>query len=384
MNSRIIRLTAAFVLVGWIWATPASSQSKLRSFCRVKGQEENTLTALGLVTGLRGTGDGSSFLPTIRSLGMAMQYLGNQAGSGGIAELKDAKNVALVTVHATVPAAGAREGNKIDCLVTSIGSAKSLAGGYLFLTPMMGPIPDPDGPVYAMASGPIELDDKENSTVGRVHKGCQIVEDFSNPLERDGKITLVLKESFAGFTMIQELVRLINESELLDPSGASSGSIRPGSARQGSVYQGSSAGPSRINLVSAATAIDQLNIEIEVPAQYLSDPVLFLSEIMEIDVPEPRTKASVTIRERSGSIVCSADVEIGPLVVTHKNMVTVEAGQALIGGGFVPVATADSQHPKLKALINALESVKVPNEDIIDIIKVIESNGNLYAELVIQ
>lgn len=385
MNSTtIIRLTAAIVLASWIAPAPAASQTKLRSFCRVKGQEENTLTALGLVTGLNGTGDGGSFMPTIRSLGMAMRYLGNQVGSGGISELKDAKNVAIVAVTATVPAAGAREGNKLDCVVTSIGSAKSLAGGYLFITSMMGPIPDLDSPVYAVADGAITIDDEETPTVGRVHNGCQMVEDFFNPYVEDGKITLVLNESFADFIVIQELVGLINDSELINSGGGSSRPIRSGLGRYEPVFQGNRVRSTRANMVPAARAIDQLNIEIEVPSQYLSDPVLFLSEIMDIDVLEPRTGAKVVINERSGVIVCSADVTIGPVAVTHKNIVTVEAGETLIGGGFVPVSTDDPQHPKLKALIDALKAVKVPNDDIIDIIKGIEANGRLYGQLIIQ
>ena len=379
-----MRLTAAIVLASWIWATPAASQSKLRSFCRVKGQEENKLTALGLVTGLKGTGDGGSFMPTIRSLGSAMQYLGSQVGSGGISELKDAKNVAIVAVTATVPAAGAREGDKIDCVVTSIGSAKSLDGGYLFLTAMEGPIPGADSPVYAVADGPITIDAEEIPTVGRVHKGCKLVEDFFNPYLKDGKITLVLNESFADFIVIQELVGLINESDILDPGGGASGSIRSGPGRYDSTFRGNNVRASKANMVPAARALDQVNIEIEVPSQYLSDPVLFLSEIMDIDVVEPRTGAKVVINERSGVIVCSADVRIGPVAVTHKNIVTVQADETLIGSGFVPVATDDPQHPKLKALIDALKSVKVPNEDIIDIIKGIEANGSLYGKLIIQ
>ena len=62
-------------------------------------------------------------------------------GKAGLAELKDTKNVALVLVTATIPAAGGRQGDKIDCVVSSIGSAKSLAGGRLFLTPLIGPDP---------------------------------------------------------------------------------------------------------------------------------------------------------------------------------------------------------------------------------------------------
>ena len=81
-----------------------------------------------------------------------MSIMGNSPAANAMVELKDTKNVALVLVTATIPAAGARQGDKIDCVVSSIGSAKSLAGGRLFLTPLIGP--DPKHPrVYAFAEG---------------------------------------------------------------------------------------------------------------------------------------------------------------------------------------------------------------------------------------
>ncbi len=125
----------------------------LSSICRIKGQEENTLQGLGLVVGLNGTGDGGDFLPTIRSLATAMQLMGNPIGKGGPLELKNAKNIALVMVTAKVPAAGARQGDRVDCTVSSIGAAKSLEGGQLFLTPLQGPQVDRPR-VYAFAEGP--------------------------------------------------------------------------------------------------------------------------------------------------------------------------------------------------------------------------------------
>ena len=134
------------------------ARTLLKNICRVKGQEENTLQGLGLVVGLKGTGDGGNFLPTIRSLATAMQLMGSPIGKGGAAELKDAKNVALVMVTATVPAAGARQGDLLDCTVSSIGGAKSLAGGTLMMTPLQGPHVNSDR-VYAFAQGAINLND---------------------------------------------------------------------------------------------------------------------------------------------------------------------------------------------------------------------------------
>ena len=47
------------------------AQLKLRDICRVKGQEQNTLHGMGLVVGLKGTGDGD-VLPTSRALATMM------------------------------------------------------------------------------------------------------------------------------------------------------------------------------------------------------------------------------------------------------------------------------------------------------------------------
>ena len=143
-------------------AQAPAARLTLKSICRIKGQEENTIQGLGVIVGLKGTGDSSSYLPTIRSVAKIMSIMGNSPAANAMAELKDTKNVALVLVTATIPAAGARQGDKIDCVVSSIGSAKSLAGGRLFLTPLIGP--DPKHPrVYAFAEGAVTLENLDHA-----------------------------------------------------------------------------------------------------------------------------------------------------------------------------------------------------------------------------
>ena len=110
---------------------------RIRDICRVKGQEENTLHGLGLVVGLKGTGDGE--VPTTRALSKMMAMMGNplsQANGGAVQldELENAKNVAMVFVTTTIPAEGARQGDSLNCIVNAI-SAKSIEGGYLMMTP---------------------------------------------------------------------------------------------------------------------------------------------------------------------------------------------------------------------------------------------------------
>src|SRR3954463_4307581 len=106
---------------------------KIADITRLGGQRTNVLTGLGLVYGLKGTGDGGDFMPAIKPLAA---MLSKYSDPSTIKELANAQNVALVSITATLPADGVRDGESIDCYVTSIGAATSLKGGRLFVTPM--------------------------------------------------------------------------------------------------------------------------------------------------------------------------------------------------------------------------------------------------------
>ncbi len=356
-NYRGMRSMALVALcAAWCCGLAARAEAKavLKTICRVKGQEENTLQGLGLVVGLRGTGDGGSSLPMLRSLAQAMQFLGSPVGKTGMAELKDTKNVALVLVTATVPAAGARQGDKIDCSVSSVGSAKSLAGGRLFTTLLMGPDPKSNR-VFATAEGPITLDNLMQTTTGRIHTGCRLEEDFFNAFSKDGRITLVLDRNHADFQVASDVADLINRSPL---NFQSAGTV-------------------------LAKAISPVNIEVQIPSQYTENPVEFISQILALSIPEPQVGARVVINERAGSIVISGDVEIGSAVVTHKNVV-VETGGTVNAARFVTVDPSQAETPKLKSLVETLNAVRVPAEDIIEIIKGLDRDGKLHAQLIVE
>ena len=61
------------------------------------------------------------------------------------------KNVAAVMVTATLPPF-ARQGSRIDVSVSALGDSKSLLGGTLLVTPLLGA----DGEAYAVAQGALE------------------------------------------------------------------------------------------------------------------------------------------------------------------------------------------------------------------------------------
>jgi len=349
---------ACLVLIAgaFLASAPSASAARLmlKSICRIKGQEENTIQGLGVIVGLKGTGDSSTYLPTIRSVAKIMSIMGNSPMGSALVDLKDTKNVALVLVSATIPAAGARQGDQIDCVVSSIGSAKSLVGGRLFLTPLIGP--DPKHPrVYAFAEGPLTMENINMPNTARIHEGCRLEEEFFHAFTKDNRITLVLDKYHADFQVAQDIVDLIN----------------------------SQMGKQVSTSTPLAHAFNQGNIVVEIPAQYREDPVSFISQVLSLPIMEPRTVPRVAINERTGTIVISGDVEIGSVAVTHKNLI-IEAGGQTVARPFVPVDPADGSSPRLKALVEALNAVHAPTEDIIEIIKGLDRDGKLHARLIIE
>jgi flagellar P-ring protein FlgI len=334
-------------------AARAEAQIKLSSICRVKGQEERVLQGQGIVVGLAGTGDGG--LPsTRRSINALLEKMGNPLGADGMKELKDFKNVALVVVTTTIPASGARQGDKIDCVVSSLGAAKSLKGGRLLQTAMTGPGQPPSLPVYGFAQGSVELDGPSIETTGRICGGCRLEEDFFNPYVKDQKVTLVLAQDHSSFEVAQTVAERINEWYAKEQ------------VRQGEL----------------ARAMDQNNIEIIIPPQNRPNPAMFVADILRLEIYEPQTAAQVTINERAGSIIMTSDVEIGAVVITHKNIV-IETG-ATGTSHFVGLDPGETQTAKLQSLVKALEAIHAPTEDIIDIIKGLARSKKLHAKLVVE
>ena len=106
------------------------------------------LVGYGLVVGLNGTGDSlRNSMFTQESLVAMLERLGVSTRGNNL----NTKNVAAVMVTATLPPF-ARQGSRIDVSVSALGDAKSLLGGTLLVTPLLGA----DGEAYAVAQGAVQ------------------------------------------------------------------------------------------------------------------------------------------------------------------------------------------------------------------------------------
>jgi flagellar P-ring protein FlgI len=331
--------------------------------CRVKGQEENVLQGIGIVAGLKGTGDGDS-KPTMRALSQMMDLLGNRIGVGPtgqpiIEELKNAKNVALVFVTCKVPPGGAQPGDMTDCTVSAM-SAKSLEGGYLMITALRGPSPA-DPLVYATAQGALIIDDVRLPQSARINNGATIEREFRNEFIKDGKITLIIDKEYASFEMSSDIERLINQSPDFRTPSSSSGE-------------------------GVAKARGQDRVEVLIPKIYEKQPEQFVGLVLELRLNPPATNNTVIVNKRLQAVIVGADVEIAPVAVMHKNRV-IQTGGAPPTNQFVPLEILDAtgtKNVKLQALVDALNALQIPTDDVIDIIVMLKQKRALSGNLIVQ
>ena len=146
MNRRLTRLILCILLILGC-ASRQAAADRLKDLTTIGGVRTNQLVGYGIVVGLAGTGDGSSGL-TLQSL----QSMVSQFGLVTDAANLTAKNAAAVMVTAEMPAF-MKPGQRMDVTVSTVGGAKSLRGGMLLMTPLLGA----DGETYAIAQGSLSL-----------------------------------------------------------------------------------------------------------------------------------------------------------------------------------------------------------------------------------
>ena len=367
LRSGRIRVTLCVVVSGAALlialAGPAQARPRLESICTVSGQQELRLIGMGLVTGLKGTGDGGKFLPMIRALAMSLRKLDNAVNDAP--ELKDVSNVALVLIEATVPANGIRRGQHIDCFVQSIGSAKSLRGGRLMVTPLGTQVVNDDR-AMGMAGGAVLIEDATVPTSGKITGGVVVSTDVNNEFVQNNQFTLLLDHDHASFRSASEVANVINADTSVESNG-----------------------------MPLAWARSPGVVEVTIPEQYRKDPLRFIAQVLDVQIDNPHTQARVVVNAKAGTVIVTGEVEISPVAISHKNLsLTIGApddqaaqpADPVPGVGFVPLMDQQSRQApqRLKQLIDALNQLKVPTADVIDILKDLHRAGKLHAELITE
>jgi len=365
LNS-LTRLSLLMVLIV-CFAPMQTEAERIKDLTNIEGVRGNALVGYGLVVGLNGTGDSSTSSPfTVSTITALLERLGVNVRAD-ISKMKP-KNIAAVIVTSDLPAFS-RPGSRLDVTVSSIGDAKSLRGGTLLVTPLLGG----DGRPYAIAQGGLSIGGftatgksssttKGHPTAGRIPNGARVE-----------------KAAPRGLSADQDHITLT----LLNPDFTTAGNIQD--AINSKLGKG------------MAKAIDAGTVQVWNPQ---NNAITLIGKIEQIDVAIDHP-AVVIVDERTGTIVMGQEVRIDTVAVAHGNITVnvaenpqVSQPNAFAGGqtttvdrSSVDVNEEDAKLvvlPKqvsLSELVSALNAVGATPSDLIAVLQAIKAAGALHAEL---
>ncbi len=344
---------------------------RVRDLASVAGVRNNQLIGYGIVVGLDGTGDQTTQTPfTVQSIENMLEKFGVTLPANANPQLK---NVAAVTVHATLPPF-AQPGQTIDVTVSSIGNATSLRGGSLIMTPLEGA----DGQVYAMAQGSLLVSgfgaqgaDGSSVTVnipssGRIPNGATV--ERAVPTSFDSQPFVTLNLDTPSFTTATRLTDVINKT------------FGTGTAE----------------------ALDAVSIRVRAPMNP-SQRTAYVATLQNLKVKPGTPPARVIINSRTGTVVISSQVRVMPAAVSSGSLsVTITehygvsqpnpfaAGSTTV----VPHSSIDIRQQKahmfkfpagvnLDQIVRAVNSVGATPNDLVAILEALKEAGALHAQLIV-
>jgi flagellar P-ring protein precursor FlgI len=353
-------------------AAPLGLQaSRVKDLTMVEGDRDNQLVGYGLVVGLAGDGD-SNGAATLRSVANILQRYGLTLNAS---DLK-AKNAAAVMVTADI-GAFLKSGSRIDVTVASLGDAKTLQGGVLLQTPLVGA----DGRTYAVAQGPLAIGgflggqggpggatvQKNHPTVGTISNGAIIEQEIPAPFVHDNTLRLLLRDP--DFNTVSRMADAINHQ-----------------------------------WPSSATPDDAATITVRLPAEFRGRNVAFVAQLGDIE-STPDTLARIVINERTGTIVATSTVSLSEVAIAMGSLtITVTSNQAVSqpnsfsSGGSTQLTKSTQTNvdesrggfvvlhppPTIERLAAALNALGVSTREMMAIFESLKRSGALQAELIVN
>ncbi|MCQ2766207.1 flagellar basal body P-ring protein FlgI [Helicobacter pylori] len=319
---------------------------KIGDIASVVGVRDNQLIGYGLVIGLNGTGDKSGSKFTMQSISNMLESVNVKISADDI----KSKNVAAVMITASLPTF-ARQGDKIDIHISSIGDAKSIQGGTLVMTPLNAV----DGNIYALAQGAIVSGNSNNLLSANIINGATIEREVSYDLFHKNAMTLSLKNpNFKNAIQVQNTLNKVFGNKV-------------------------------------AIALDPKTIQITRPERL--SMVEFLALVQEIPI-NYSTKNKIIVDEKSGTIVSGVDIIVHPIVVTSQDItlkITKEPlndsknTQDLDNNMSLDTAhntlSSNGKSITIAGVVKALQKIGVSAKGMVSILQALKKSGAISAEM---
>ncbi|GAA7796896.1 flagellar basal body P-ring protein FlgI [Helicobacter pylori] len=319
---------------------------KIGDIASVVGVRDNQLIGYGLVIGLNGTGDKSGSKFTMQSISNMLESVNVKISADDI----KSKNVAAVMITASLPPF-ARQGDKIDIHISSIGDAKSIQGGTLVMTPLNAV----DGNIYALAQGAIVSGNSNNLLSANIINGATIEREVSYDLFHKNAMTLSLKNpNFKNAIQVQNTLNKVFGNKV-------------------------------------AIALDPKTIQITRPERL--SMVEFLALVQEIPI-NYSAKNKIIVDEKSGTIVSGVDIIVHPIVVTSQDItlkITKEPlndsknTQDLDNNMSLDTAhntlSSNGKSITIAGVVKALQKIGVSTKGMVSILQALKKSGAISAEM---
>lgn len=344
-------------------------QVRIKDIARFRGVRANTLMGVGVVVGLKGTGDTRKNPQVATAIANYMKSMNMDVNPATI----EPKNGALVFVRAELPAF-ANNGQVVDVTVASAGDAASLQGGLLLRTELYA-IGDTET-VYAIGEGAVSIGGFGASaggssssvgflTAGRVPSGGIVEKGAPTKLVYDNKMYMELFDAdITTANRIQEAI--FKRYPEFAPEAENGGTI-----------------------------------SVQLPKSM--SPIQALSKLEELTVMVDNA-AVVVINEKNGSIAIGGNVRIAPVAIATGNIsVKIEEEVSVSQPNpFSQGQTKEITNNKVSAeqgeanvavmapnttvsdLARIFQELRLKASDIINILQLLRQQGALKARLVIQ
>lgn len=365
---RPISLLSAVILVAAAClAQPAAARSRIKDIVSFEGVRENQLVGYGIVVGLNGTGDALRNAPfTKQSLEAMLERLGVNVRDANL----NTKNVAAVMVTAKLPPFSAT-GAQVDVSVSALGDAKSLLGGTLLVTPLLGA----DGQAYAVAQGTVQTGSvsaggasgstilKGVPTAGRIAGGATVEREIGFQLAAMEQTRLTLRNP--DFTTARRIADAVNAQF-------------PGSAIAENPTIIALRPPPGRNMIAWMAEVENLAVEPDSPAKVVIDEVagvIVMGDAVRVStVAIQQGNLTITVREQPAVSQPAPFSRGGETAVIPQTDVSVEEET---GKQFLTVSSGAS----LSTLVAGLNALGVTPRDMISILQTIKAAGALQAEI---
>lgn len=364
---QFLRALATGLLAAALAGAPAFAKSRIKDIVDFEGVRDNMLVGYGIVVGLNGTGDALRNAPmTKQSLEAMLERLGVNTRDANL----NTKNVAAVMVTAKLPAFAAA-GAQVDVNVSALGDAKSLLGGTLLVTPLLGA----DGQAYAVAQGTVQTGaisaqgasgstvSKGVPTAGRIADGAIVEREIAFNLDAMQQMRMTLKNP--DFTTAHRIADVINAKW---PGTAMAENptivaIRPAPGQ---------------DMMGFVTQVENLSVEPDSPAKVVIDEVagvIVMGENVRIStVAIQQGNLTITVRESPAVSQPPPFARTGNTAVVPQSDISVDEEK---GKQFLTVRSGAS----LATLVSGLNALGLTPRDMISILQTIKAAGALQADI---